>query len=206
MIKDLKTNILLLLLITLCSCTDGDVYRINTGETYDDAIISPGGAQYPGLNSSTIYCGPGWGRKLCRFLAKYNGTVWADADNYYSDFSDIKFSNFFPNEFFISFFDLDSVTTYCSGWKLGENTHDGKKWYIRLKKDQEDELWFDLEYYGTSEEIEHTTTYKYKVINGSLHFSTTDGQTFVFEPSQRNYAPNAVGTDEVVVLDGCMFY
>jgi hypothetical protein len=169
-------------------------------------VISPGGAQYPGLNSSTIYCGPGWGRKLCRFLAKYNGTVWADADNYYSDFSDIKFSNFFPNEFFISFFDLDTVTTYCRGWKLGENTHDGKKWYIRLKKDQEDELWFDLEYYGTSEEIEHTTTYKYKVINGSLHFSTTDGQTFVFEPSQRNYAPNAVGTEEVVVLDGCMFY
>lgn len=143
---------------------------------------------------------------MCRFLAKYNGTVWADADNYYSDFSDIKFSNFFPNEFFISFFDLDTVTTYCRGWKLGENTHDGKKWFIRLKKDQEDELWFDLEYYGTSEEIEHTTTYKYKVIDGSLHFSTTDGQTFVFEPSQRNYAPNAVGTEEVVVLDGCMFY
>ena len=202
----MKKILFLFSILAFFSCSNGDVYQINTGETYDDAIISPGGAQYPGLSSSHIYCGPGWGRKLCHFLGKYNETVWADADNYYSDFSDIKFSNFNGNEFFISFFDLDTVTTYCKGWKLGENNHDGKKWYIRLKKDQEDELWFDLEYYGTSEEIEHTTTYKYKVIDGSLHFSTTDGQTFVFEPSQRNYAPNAVGTEEVVVLDGCMFY
>ena len=202
----MKNILFLFLIFALFSCSNGDVYQINTGETYDDAVISVGGAQYPGLNSSTIYCGPGWGRKMCHFLAKYNEKVWADANNYYSDFSDIKFSNFNGNEFFISFFDLDTVTTYCNGWKLGENMHDGKKWYIRLKKDQEDELWFDLEYYGTSDEIEYTVTHKYQVIDGSLHFSTSDGQTFVFEPSQRNYAPNAVGSDKVVVLDGCLFY
>ena len=202
----MKKILFLFTILAFFSCSNGDVYQINTGETYDDAVISAGGAQYPGLNSSTIYCGPGWGRKMCHFLAKYNETLWADADNYYSDFSDIKFANFNGNEFFISFFDLDTVTTYCRGWKLGENTHDGKKWYIRLKKDQEDELWFDLEYYGTSDEIEYTVTHKYQVVDGSLHYSTTDGQTFVFEPSQRNYDPNAVGTDEVVVLDGCLFY
>ena len=33
------------------------------------------------------------------------------------------------------------------------------------KKDEEDILWFDLDYYGSSQEIEYTITYKYEVID-----------------------------------------
>ena len=51
-----------------------------------------------------------------------------------------------------------------------ENIYDGIKWYITIKKDEEDVLWFDLDYYGTGQEIEYTTTYKYEVIDGLLHF------------------------------------
>ena len=49
-------------------------------------------------------------------------TIWADSAHYYSEFSDIKFSNFTSDPYFISFFQLDSITSYCKGWRLGENT------------------------------------------------------------------------------------
>jgi len=174
-----------------------------------DVATDASGLQYPYLDPTVIsYCSPGWGRKFCRFLRKYDETIWADAENYYSDFSDIKFSNFNGDAYFISFFNLDSIASYCEGLKLGETTSDGIKWNIKIKKDQEDVLWFQYDYYGSSEKIEKTITYKYEVIDGLLHFSSTEGegQTFIFHPSERNYSEDSVDTDEIIRLEGCMFY
>jgi len=205
-------TLLLFLLFVLFSCTEGDKEQFEPGQQVT-AIDSSGivrdasGRYYPFLDPSVIsYCGPGWGRKFCRFLGKYDETIWADAENYYSDFSDIRFSNFSGNVYFMSFFNLDSIASYCEGWKLGETTYDGIKWNIKIKKDQEDVFWFDYEYYGSSEEIEYTITYKYEVVDGLLNFSSTDGQSFIFNPSERNYSRDSVDTGEIIVLEGCEFY
>ena len=58
--------------------------------------------------------------------------MWTDTENYYSEFSDIKFKN--NASYFISFFNIDKDVSYCNGWKKGENTYDGKKWNIKFKK------------------------------------------------------------------------
>ena len=71
-----------------------------------------------------------------RFLSKYDDTMWADTENYYSNFSDIKFERHGPT--FISFFNIDKNISYCKGWKKEENIYDGIKWYITFKKDEED--------------------------------------------------------------------
>jgi len=174
---------------------------------WQEIVTDASGRQYPFLDPNVIsYCGPGWGRKFCRFLDNYEGTIWADSDNYFSDFSDIKFSNFSSGAYFISFFDLDNNVSYCEGWKLGETTNDGVKQNIRIKKDEKDVLWFDYDYYGNSEDIEYTITYKYEVIEGLLHFSSTDGQSFIFNPSERNYSRDTINTSEIVELNGCLFY
>ena len=77
-----------------------------------DIVTDASGLQYPGLDPPAYqYCGPGWGAKMCRFLNKYEGTIWADADNYYSDFSDIRFEKFATGGHFISFFKIDSTTS-----------------------------------------------------------------------------------------------
>ena len=65
-----------------------------------------------------------------RFLSKYDDTMWADTDNYYSDFSDIKFERSGP--VFISFFNINNDVSYCKGWKKEENIYDGIKWYITI--------------------------------------------------------------------------
>ena len=170
-----------------------------------DIVTDVNGVQYPTLDPSVIYCGPGWGMKMCHFLHKHDGTIWADSENYYSDFSDIKFENFW-NPFFISFFTIENSVSFCEGWKLGETTYEGKKWNIKIKKDKEDSFWFDYEYYGSSSEIEYTRTYKYEVIDGLLHFSRSDGQTFIFHPSERDYSKEILETGEIVESAGCMFY
>ena len=139
-----------------------------------------------------------------RFLSKYDESIWADTENYYSDFSDIKFERSGP--VFISFFNIDKDVSYCNGWKKEENIYDGIKWYITIKKDEEDILWFDLDYYGSSQEIEYTITYKYEVIDGLLHFSNTEGQEFIFHPSDKNYSKDIVDTGEIIELEGCMFH
>ena len=152
----------------------------------------------------TYFCNPATlARKGCKFLSKYDGTMWADTENYYSDFSDIQFLN---SIYFISFFDINTNISYCKGWRPGENTYDGIKWNIKIKKNEWDEFWFDYEYYGTSQEIEYTITYKYEVIDGLLHFSNTEGQEFIFHPSDKNYSKDIVDTGEIIELDGCMFY
>ena len=137
------------------------------------------------------------------FLSKYDGTIWADSENYYSDFSDIKFSN---SEYFISFFNLGVNASYCEGWKKGETVYDGVKWDIEITKDEENVFWFDYDFYGFSEEIEYTITYKYEVIDGLLNFSSTDDQTLIFNQSEKNYSKDFVDTGEIIQLEGCTFY
>ena len=141
--------------------------------------------------------------KVSPFLSSYDGTIWADSENYYSDFSDIKFSN---SEYFISFFNLGVNASYCEGWKKGETVYDGVKWNIEITKDEENVCWFDYDYYGFSEEIEYTITYKYEVIDGLLNFSSTDDQTLIFNPSEKNYSKDFVDTGEIIELEGCAFY
>jgi len=144
-----------------------------------------------------------------KFLSKYDETMWADTENYFSSFSDIKFDidiRFFnAAEYFISFFNIGEDISYCKGWKKGENTNDGKKWNIKIKKDEWDILWFDYEYYGTSQEIEYTITYKYEVIDSLLHFSSSDNQTFIFSPSDKNYSRGLIDTGEIIEQEGCLF-
>ena len=159
------------------------------------------GGQITSLSQQyNVFCG---GVKTCKFLYKYDDSMWADTDNYYSEFSDIKFKN--NASYFISFFNIDKDVSYCNGWKKGENTYDGKKWNIKFKNDEWDILWFDYEYYGTSQEIEYTITYKYEVIDGLLHFSNSEGQSFIFHPSDKNYSRGLIDTGEIIEQEGCMF-
>ena len=138
-----------------------------------------------------------------RFLSKYDESIWADTENYYSNFSNIKFERSGP--VFISFFNIDKDVSYCNGWKKEENIYDGIKWYITIKKDEEDILWFDLDYYGSSQEIEYTITYKYEVIDGLLHFSNSEDQSFIFHPSKKNYSRELIDTGEIIEQEGCLF-
>jgi len=199
----MNKRILLFLSLTLLSCFKNEVKQYDDG---NDPAVDRSGRQYDFLDASRLtYCGAGWGRKFCRFLANYDGTIWADSAHYYSEFSDIKFSNFTSDPYFISFFQLDSITSYCKGWRLGENTRDGLKWEIEIKKDEEEVFWFSVDNYDSNDALESSTLHKYEVIEGLLHFSTTGGQTFVFHPSEKNYAENTVGTEEIRVMEGCMF-
>ena len=70
-----------------------------------------------GVNSLSqqynVFCA---GVKTCKFLYKYDDSMWADTDNYYSEFSDIKFKN--------------AATYFISSLKLIMTFHivrDGKK-------------------------------------------------------------------------------
>ena len=138
----------------------------------------------------------------CKFLSKYDETTWEDSENYYSNFSDIKFLN---RNHFISFFNIDNDVSFCKGWKSGENEVDGKRWNIKFKKDEEDFFSFDYDYFGDGDEIEYSITYTYEVIDGLLHFSITDGQTFIFSPSDKKYLKGSIDTGEIFQLEGCTF-
>ena len=195
----MKKFFIISLCIILSSCFKSEIVQYGTSN--QDPFTFNTGQQLTSLQRSyTDFCVV---PKTCKFLSKYDGTIWADAENYYSDFSDIKFLNI---AYFISFFNLDNDVSYCKGWKKGENTYDGIKWEIKIKKDEWDEFWFDYDYYGTSDEIEYSITYKYEVIDSLLHFSNTEGQTFIFQPSDKNYLKNFVDTGEIIEQQGCMFY
>ena len=189
--------------ILIFSCLKADIVQYNTKNT-DPATFASGQQLPVATRSYTNFCNPnGWGRKGCEFLAKYDGTFWADTENYYSDFSDIQFLN---DVYFISLFNIKNDVSYCRGWRTGENSSDGKKWKIKITKDGWDVLWFDYDYYGTSDNIEYTITYKYEVIDSLLHFSNTEGQEFIFHPSDKNYSKDIVDTGEIIELTGCMFF
>ena len=102
----MKKLLLLFVLLVLSSCFNSGVQPYGSELSENQNIVtSASGVQYPNLDPPAYqYCGPGWGRKMCRFLSKYDETTWADPDNYYGTFSDIRFSNFSDNEYFISFF------------------------------------------------------------------------------------------------------
>ena len=218
----MKKILLIFLFFVTFSCMKSEITQ-HWYENKSDKRLPNGLQLYfsKGNSATGVGCAPGWGSKGCAFLYNHNGTIWADDENYYSDFSDIKFSNFKDGPYFISFFNIDNTASYCDGWKLGETINDGIKSYIRFKKDELDILWFDYEYYGFSEEIEYTISYKYEVIDGLLHFSRTKikknntedlvdtseiDQTFIFSPSEKNYSKDLVDTGEIIVSDGCMFY
>ena len=193
---------ILFLCLLMLSCYKTDVLQYQTWNL--DPATFASGQQLPARQQSyTRFCNPATlARKGCKFLSKYDGTMWADTENYYGDFSDIQFLN---SVYFISFFDINNNVSYCKGWRPGENTYDGIKWNIKIKKNEWDEFWFDYDYYGTSQEIEYTITYKYEVIDGLLHFSNTEGQEFIFHPSEKNYSRELIDTGEIIELDGCMF-
>ena len=179
---------------------------VQYGKRNTNAPRDASGLQYPGLgggDDKLIVCNPATlGRKFCRFLRKYDNTIWTDAENYYSDYPDIQFLN---GIYFISFFKIDKDVSYCKGWRPGENTNDGIKWNIDIKRDEEDKFWFDYDYYGTSNEIEYSILYKYEVIDSLLHFSSSDDQNFIFSLSGKNYSEDFIDTGEIIQLEGCTF-
>ena len=192
----------LFLFIFIFSCYKTDVVQYQTWN--QDPATKVSGLQ---INAVQRQNNGGSGKK---FLSKYDETMWADTENYFSSFSDIKFDidiRFFSAaEHFISFFNIGKDISYCKGWKKGENTYDGKKWNIKIKKDEWDILWFDYEYYGTSQEIEYTITYKYEVIDSLLHFSNSEGQKFIFHPSNKIYSRQSIDTGEIIEQEGCLFF
>ena len=191
----MKKSLVALLCILMSSCYKADVVQYQSWNS--DPFTKASGYQVNRLpRQYNSFSG-------ARFLSKYDDTMWADTENYYSDFSDIKFERSGP--VFISFFNIDNDISYCKGWKKEENIYDGIKWYITIKKDEEDVLWFDLDYYGTGQEIEYTITYKYEVIDGLLHFSNTEGQEFIFHPSDKNYSRGLIDTGEIIEQEGCLF-
>ena len=195
----MKKCLLLFLLLIIFSCLKNDIVQSQTANT--DPWTMHNGQQFPTVSRSyTDFCRA---PKTCKFLFKYDGTVWADTENYYSNFSDIQFLNYAN---FISFFNINRDISYCKGWKKGENTSDGIKWNIKIKKDEWDEFWFDYDYFGTSNEIQYSITFKYEVIDSLLHFSNTEGQEFIFHPSDKNYSKDFIDTGEILVSEGCTFY
>ena len=191
----MKKSLVALLCILMSSCYKADVVQYQSWNS--DPFTKASGYQVNRLpRQYNSFSG-------ARFLSKYDDTMWADTENYYSNFSDIKFERSGP--VFISFFNIDNDVSYCKGWKKEENIYDGIKWNIKIKKNEWDEFWFDYEYYGTSQEIEYTITYKYEVIDGLLHFSNTEGQEFIFHPSDKNYSRELIDTDEIIEQEGCLF-
>ncbi len=183
------------LILIIISCYKTDVVQYETWN--QDPFTKASGYQVNRLpRQYNVFSG-------AKFLSKHDDTMWSDIENYYSDFSDIKFERHGPT--FISFFNIDKNISYCKGWKKEENIYDGIKWYITFKKDEEDILWFDFDYYGTSQEIEYTITYKYEVIDGLLHFSNSENQSFIFHPSDKNYSRGLIKSDEIIEQEGCLF-
>ena len=195
-----KKIFLTLLFLLTFSCYKTEVIQSQTANT--DPATFAGGQKLPTMTRSYInYCAVA---KMCKFLSKYDDTMWADTGNYYSEFSDIRFLNYAQH--FISFFNIGKDISYCKGFKKGENITDRIKWNIKITKDEWDELWFDYDYYGTSNEVEYSITYKYQVIDSLLHYSNTEGQEFIFHPSKKNYSKDFLKTDNIIEQEGCMFY
>ena len=191
----MKKSFIALLCISLSSCFKTDIRQYETWNL--DPFTKVSGYQVNRLQRQYNVFRPGI------FLNKYDETMWTDTENYYSDFSDIKFE--FHGPVFISFFNIDNEVSYCKGWKRDENIYDGIKWNITFKSAEEDVLWFDFDYYGTSQEIEYTITYKYEVIDGLLHFSNSEDQSFIFHPSKKNYSRELIDTGEIIEQEGCLF-
>ena len=99
----MKKSLLALLCILMSSCYKTDVIQYQTWNS--DPFTKASGYQVNRLPKQyNSFSG-------ARFLSKYDDTMWADTDNYYSDFSDIKFKRGGP--VFISFFNINNDVSYC---------------------------------------------------------------------------------------------
>jgi len=92
----MKKSITALLCILLSSCFKTDIRQYETWNL--DPFTKVSGYQVNRLPRQYNVFNAGI------FLNKYDETMWADTDNYYSDFSDIKFE--FHGPVFISFFNI----------------------------------------------------------------------------------------------------
>ena len=146
------------------------------------------------------------------FLEKYNNTIWEEnTEFYYKNVADIKFSN---SEYFISFFDIYSQSSYCWGWKEGENIYSGVKLEIEIIRDDEYSLQFRVDHYNEiSEEIEYSVTHEYNLDNGILYYFKSESSTspvtvgrVSYLPSKRNYSESSLDTGGIQKNTGCMFY
>ena len=77
--------------------------------------------------------------------------------------------------------------------------------YNHLKQTKKMFYGLIYDYYGTGQEIEYTITYKYEVIDGLLHFSNSEGQKFIFHPSDKIYKRELIDTGEIIEQEGCLF-
>ena len=75
------------------------------GSANTDPATFASGQQLPTKPKDlTYFCNPaGLGRKGCKFLSKYDGTIWADKENYYDQYliisvSDYEFDKFLREE------------------------------------------------------------------------------------------------------------
>ena len=103
-------------------------------------------------------------------------------------------------DIFSQFFNLFNNEESDVNWELANQINN------HITKDEENIFWFYYDYYGFSEEIEYSITYKYEVIDGLLNFSSSNDQTFIFNPSERNYSKDFIDTGEIIELEGCSFY
>ena len=66
----------------LLSCFKSEIVQYETANT-DPAIFASGQELPTASRNYTKFCNPnGWGRKGCKFLSKYDDTIWADAENF----------------------------------------------------------------------------------------------------------------------------
>ena len=70
----MKKLLLLLLVFGLFSCSEQSKEQFDSrpsGQSeWQDFVTDASGQEYPFLDPSVIsYCGPGWGRKFCRFFS-----------------------------------------------------------------------------------------------------------------------------------------
>ena len=206
-----RKAIFALTVVGVISCAEGDDGRLEPDPVAQPSCINvvtdAYGRKYPSLEPpSSQYCGPGWGRKMCRFLRKYDGTKWVDVGNGDNHLPDVSFSNFSGSPYFISFFSLDTSVAMCRGWKLGEsNTADGANYTIDIRQDDEEVFSFVFRYYGLGNSLQYTTVYKYEVRDGLLYFSSSDGRQGTYRPSERSYFKDSLGIREVVKREGCFF-
>ena len=165
------------------------------------------GRKYPSLDPpASQYCGPGWGRKMCRFLRRYEGTNWVDAGDGETYLPDVSFSNFSGTPYFISFFTLDTAVSTCRGWKLGEsNDEDGAKYTVDIRQDDEDVFSFVFRYYGFDDALEYATVHRYEFQDGLLSFSSSDGRQGLYYPSDRVYSVDSLNTRAIRKREGCFF-
>ena len=143
------------------------------------------GRKYPSLEPpASQYCGPGWGRKMCRFLRAHDGTEWVDDGSGGHFLPDVTFSNFSGTPYFITFSSQQPDGPAFDGLKLGESTAaDGTEYTVAIRQDDEGVFSFVYRNYGRTGDLKYTVVHKYELVDELLHFSSSDGRQGIFRPS-----------------------